>query len=150
MIEVSGIPYGLMGEMLEGGGNPWRGMLYGMTGRSPRVDNGPLWKLWDSFGMQHSEMIGYWVKDNPVKTNSEKTLATIYRHTGEKTLISLATWEDTDAKVTLSVDWAALGLDPSKVTLYAPEIENFQQEGNWKPGDEIVVPKGKGLLIIAK
>ena len=150
LIEVSGIPYGLMGEMLEGGGNPWRGMLYGMTGRSPRVDNGPLWKLWDSFGMQHSEMIGYWVKDNPVKTNSEKTLATIYRHTGEKTLISLATWEDTDAKVTLSVDWAALGLDPSKVTLYAPEIENFQQEGNWKPGDEIVVPKGKGLLIIAK
>ena len=150
LIEVSGIPYGLMGEMLEGGGNPWRGMLYGMTGRSPRVDNGPLWKLWDSFGMQHSEMIGYWVKDNPVKTNSEKTLATIYRHTGEKTLISLATWEDTDAKVTLSVYWAALGLDPSKVTLYAPEIENFQQEGNWKPGDEIVVPKGKGLLIIAK
>ena len=150
LIEVSGIPYGLMGEMLEGGGNPWRGMLYGMTGRSPRVDNGPLWKLWDSFGMQHSEMIGYWVKDNPVKTNSEQTLATIYRHTGEKTLISLATWEDTDAKVTLSVDWAALGLDPSKVTLYAPEIENFQQEGNWKPGDEIVVPKGKGLLIIAK
>ena len=150
LIEVSGIPYGLMGEMLEGGGNPWRGMLYGMTGRSPRVDNGPLWKLWDSFGMQHSEMIGYWVKDNPVKTNSEKTLATIYRHTGEKTLISLATWEDTDAKVTLSVDWAALGLDPSKVTLYALEIENFQQEGNWKPGDEIVVPKGKGLLIIAK
>lgn len=34
LIEVSGIPYGLMGEMLEGGGNPWRGMLYGMTGRS--------------------------------------------------------------------------------------------------------------------
>lgn len=150
LIEVSGIPYGLMGEMLEGGGNPWRGMLYGMTGRSPRVDNGPLWKLWDSFGMQHSEMIGYWVKDNPVKTNSEKTLATIYRHAGEKTLISLATWEDTDAKVTLSVDWTTLGLDPSKVTLYAPEIENFQPEGNWKPGDEIVVPKGKGLLIIAK
>ncbi len=86
LIEVSGIPYGLMGEMLEGGGNPWRGMLYGMTGRSPRVDNGPLWKLWDSFGMQHSEMIGYWVKDNPVKTNSEKTLATIYRHTGEKNI----------------------------------------------------------------
>ena len=148
--EVSGIPYGLMGEMLEGGGNPWRGMLYGMTGRSPRVDNGPLWKLWDSFGMQNSEMIGYWVKDNPVKTGSEKTLATVYSHMGDKALISLATWEDTDAKVKLSIDWAKLGLDPSKVTLHAPAIENFQQETTWKPGDEIVVPKGKGLLIIAK
>ncbi len=150
LIEVSGIPYGLMGEMLEGGGNPWRGMLFGMTGRSPRVDNGPLWKLWDSFGMQNSEMIGYWVKDNPVKTGSEKTLATIYRHMGSKTLISLATWEDADAKVKLSVDWGKLGLDPSKVTLHAPSIENFQQEGSWKPGDEIIVPKGKGLLIIAE
>ena len=150
LVEVSGIPYGLMGEMLEGGGNPWRGMLYGMTGRSPRVDNGPLWKLWDSFGMQNSEMIGYWVKDNPVKTGSEKTLATVYSHMGDKALISLATWEDTDAKVKLSIDWAKLGLDPSKVTLHAPAIENFQQEVTWKPGDEIVVPKGKGLLIIAK
>lgn len=150
LVEVSGIPYGLMGEMLEGGGNPWRGMLYGMTGRSPRVDNGPLWKLWDSFGMQNSEMIGYWVKDNPVKTGSEKTLATVYSHMGDKALISLATWEDTDAKVKLSIDWAKLGLDPSKVILHAPAIENFQQETTWKPGDEIVVPKGKGLLIIAK
>lgn len=150
LVEVSGIPYGLMGEMLEGGGNPWRGMLYGMTGRSPRVDNGPLWKLWDSFGMQNSKMIGYWVKDNPVKTGSEKTLATVYSHMGDKALISLATWEDTDAKVKLSIDWAKLGLDPSKVTLHAPAIENFQQETTWKPGDEIVVPKGKGLLIIAK
>ena len=150
LVEVSGIPYGLMGEMLEGGGNPWRGMLYGMTGRSPRVDNGPLWKLWDSFGMQNSEMIGYWVKDNPVKTGSEKTLATVYSHMGDKALISLATWEDTDAKVKLSIDWAKLGLDPSKVTLHAPAIENFQQETTWKPGDEIVVPKGKGLLSIAK
>lgn len=150
LVEVSGIPYGLMGEMLEGGGNPWRGMLYGMTGRSPRVDNRPLWKLWDSFGMQNSEMIGYWVKDNPVKTGSEKTLATVYSHMGDKALISLATWEDTDAKVKLSIDWAKLGLDPSKVTLHAPAIENFQQETTWKPGDEIVVPKGKGLLIIAK
>ena len=150
LVEVSGIPYGLMGEMLEGGGNPWRGMLYGMTGRSPRVDNGPLWKLWDSFGMQNSEMIGYWVKDNPVKTGSEKTLATVYSHMGDKALISLATWEDTDAKVKLSIDWAKLGLDPSKVTLHAPAIENFQQETTWKPSVEIVVPKGKGLLIIAK
>ena len=150
LVEVSGIPYGLMGEMLEGGGNPWRGMLYGMTGRSPGVKNGPLWKLWDSFGMAGSEMIGYWVKDNPVKTGSDKTLATIYRRKGERTLISLATWEESDAKVNLDVDWRALGLDPAKVKLHAPEIADFQSEATWKPGDPITVPKGKGLLIIAE
>ncbi|MEG1544442.1 MAG: DUF6067 family protein, partial [Tannerellaceae bacterium] len=151
LIEVSGIPYGLMGEMLWEGGNRWRGMLYGITGRSPgESDNRPLWQLWDNFGMQESEMIGYWVKDNPVQTHSEKTLATIYRHTGKKTLISLATWEEADANVTLSIDWNKLGLDPAKVTLHAPAIENFQTEANWKPGEVITVPKGKGLLIIAE
>lgn len=152
MVEVSGIPYGVMGEMLWEGGNKWRGMLYGITPRGPgyNVDNRPLWKLWDTFGMEHSEMIGYWVKDNPVKTHREKTLATIYRHTGKKTLISLATWEDADATVTLAIDWAALGLDPAKATLHAPAIEGFQTEASWKPGDPVTVPTGKGLLIIVE
>jgi hypothetical protein len=35
LTEVSGIPFGLMGEMLQDGGNPWRGMIYGMTNRMP-------------------------------------------------------------------------------------------------------------------
>lgn len=150
MVEVSGIPYGLMGEMLWEGGNKWRGMLYGMTGRNPGygVDNRPLWKFWDEFGIKGSEMIGYWVKDNPVKTGREKTLATIYRKTGTKTLVSLATWEDHDVDVTLQIDWAKLGLDPAKVSLHAPAIENFQPEKTWKPGDTVTVPKGKGWLIV--
>lgn len=150
MVEVSGIPYGLMGEMLWEGGNKWRGMLYGMTGRNPGygVDNRPLWKFWDEFGMKGSEMIGYWVKDNPVKTGREKTLATIYRKTGTKTLVSLATWEDHDVDVTLQIDWAKLGLDPAKVSLHASAIENFQPEKTWKPGDTVTVPKGKGWLIV--
>lgn len=152
MVEVSGIPYGVMGEMLWEGGNKWRGMLYGITPRGPGydVDNRPLWKLWDEFGMEDSEMIGYWVKDNPVKTHREKTLATIYRHAGKKTLISLATWEDTDVTVALSVDWKALGLDPARVTLHAPAIAGFQEEASWKPGEPITVPTGKGLLIVAE
>ena len=52
LTEVSGIPFGLMGEMLQGGGNPWRGMVYGMTNRMPWSDNAdprPIWKAWDAF-----------------------------------------------------------------------------------------------------
>ncbi len=152
MVEVSGLPYGLMGEMLWEGGNKWRGMLYGMTGRNPGygVDNRPLWNFWDRFGMKDSEMIGYWVSDNPVKTGKDKTLATIYRHKGRKTLISLATWEEQDAAVQLSIDWNALGLDARKVTLHAPAIENFQEEKTWRPDETIVVPKGKGWLIVVE
>ncbi len=153
MIEVSGIPYGLMGEMLWDGGNRWRGMLYGMTARNPwlDVDNRPIWKFWDQFGMKDSEMIGYWVSDNPVQTGTDKTLATIYRHAnGKKVLISLATWEDGEAAVSLSIDWDKLGLDPNKVTLHAPDIEDFQTDQTWKPGDTITVPQGKGLLIVVE
>jgi len=35
LVETSGIPFGLMGEMLQDGGNPWRGLLYGMTNHFP-------------------------------------------------------------------------------------------------------------------
>ena len=153
MVEVSGIPWGTMGEMLQNGGNKWRGMLYGMTARMPwskDVDNRPLWQLWDDFGIEDSEMIGYWVKDNPVKTGKEKTLATVYRKKGEKALVSLATWNDTDDVVDLSIDWDALGLDPKKVKLHAPALDLFQDEASWKVGEPITVPKGKGLLILVE
>ncbi|MHA1452574.1 MAG: glycoside hydrolase domain-containing protein, partial [Promethearchaeota archaeon] len=36
-VEVSGIPFGLMGEMLQGGGNRWLGMVYGMSTRLPWI-----------------------------------------------------------------------------------------------------------------
>lgn len=151
LIEVSGIPYGLMGEMLQDGGNPWRGMLFGMTQRAPwSGDPRAVWKIWDDFGILDSEMIGYWVKDNPVKTGHEKTPATVYVRKGEKALIAVATWEDADTPVTLAIDWEALGLNQETVTLHAPAMENFQQEATYKPGDTLTIPKGKGLLLIAE
>lgn len=149
LTEISGIPYGLMGEMLWKGGNRWRGMLYGMTARSPwSGDNTAIWNFWNEFGMKDSHMIGYWVTKNPVKTASNKTLATVYIHPKEKTLIALATWEDHDAKVKLTIDCKRLGLDPAHVRLHAPAIEDYQTEQYWKLGDTITVPQGKGLLIV--
>jgi len=53
LVELSGLPFGLYGEML-GVGNPWRGMVYGMSNRLPYGGGDPrgLWKVWDSFGIQ--------------------------------------------------------------------------------------------------
>lgn len=150
LVEVSGLPYGLTGEMLQDGGNKWRGMLYGMTARSPRVDNGPLWRFWDEFGLGGSEMIGYWVPSCPVKTHSGNTLATVYRHMGEKSLIALATWENTDVQIDLDIDWDALGLDPEEARICAPAIQDYQEERSWKPGETVTVPAGKGLLIVVE
>lgn len=150
MIEVAGIPYGVMGEMLQDGGNAWRGMLFGMTGRAPKVNLTPLWKVWDDFEIEKSDMIGYWVSNNPIKTNSHDTYATAYIQKGKQTMISIATWAENDDLVNLDINWDLLGLDPSEVELHAPEITDFQPKKLWSPSEAIVVPKGKGYLIIVR
>jgi hypothetical protein len=152
LTEVSGIPFGLMGEMLQGGGNPWRGMIYGMTNRMPWSDNAdprPIWKVWDNFGMQGTKMIGYWVENNPVKTNNPEVLATIYKK-DHSALISIASWAKDDVTIKLQIDWKALGIDPAKATITAPEIKNFQQGASFNDGQEIKVEMGKGWLLIVK
>ena len=150
MVEVSGIPFGLMGEMLEKGGNKWRGMLYGMTNRMPYDGNDPshIWKVWDLFGMEKSEMIGYWVEKCPVKTNNANVLATVYKKK-EGALITLASWATEDVKVKLTVDWKSLGLTP-KDTFEVPVVSGFQSGLTIKAGEEFIVPKGQGLMILIK
>jgi len=152
LTEVSGIPFGLMGEMLQGGGNPWRGMVYGMTNRMPWSDNAdprPIWKVWDDFGMQGTKMIGYWVEDNPVKTDNPDVLATIYKK-DKAVLVSIASWAKDDVQVKLLVNWKALGINPAKAAITAPDVKNFQPAASFKPGQEISVGKGKGWLLVIR
>jgi len=152
LTEVSGIPFGLMGEMLQDGGNKWRGMVYGMTNRMPWSDGAdprPIWKVWDDFGIKGTKMIGYWVDDNPVKTDHDKVLATIYKKDGA-VLVSIASWEDADTDIQLKIDWKELGIDPSKATITAPEIRTFQHTKTFGLNDKIPVEKAKGWLLIIK
>jgi hypothetical protein len=149
LVEIAGIPYGLFGEMLQGGGNPWRGMLFGMTSRlgwggDPR----PLWKLWDEFGIQEAKMSGFWDANCPVKTGRKDVLATAYVKQG-KMLISLASWATNAVKTRLEINSAALGLDPAKLWLNAPPIKGFQREACFMPGAAIPVTAGRGWLLLA-
>jgi len=150
LIEMSGIPYGLMGEMLQNGGNRWRGMIYGMTCRMPYDGNdpSPVWKVWDDFRIQDSDMIGYWSPRCPVKTGNKDVMATAYVQPGRKTLVSIASWAASDLDVRLSIDWSALGIDPKQAILSAPEVKDFQPAARFDPSGPIPVPKGKGWLLI--
>jgi hypothetical protein len=148
LIEISGIPFGLYSEMLQNNGNLWRGMIYGMTNRlgwggDPRA----IWKVWDDFGIQDAQMIGYWESDCPVKTNNKDVLATVYRKEG-KSLISIASWAKEPVTCKLEIDWKALGLDGNKAILSAPEIKDFQPSTTFKPSDSIPVEPGRGWLLI--
>jgi len=147
LTEISGIPFGLMGEMLQDNGNPWRGMIFGMTNRLPHSgDPRPLWRLWDQFGMQQSRMIGFWVPTVPVKTGNPSVLATVYQADG-RALVAVASWAKDPAEVKLSIDWKALGIDPAGATITAPAIADFQDAASFKPGQPIPVQPGRGWLL---
>ncbi|SDD23585.1 glycoside hydrolase domain-containing protein [Niabella drilacis] len=150
LTEVSGIPFGLMGEMLQDGGNAWRGMVYGMTCRIPWTENADptgIWKLWDDFGMQGSKMIGYWVSNSPVKTDQAAVKATVYKRNG-KALVSIASWAETDTDVLLKINWEQLGIDPAKATITAPAVKKFQDARSFKVGEKIPVARNRGWLLL--
>lgn len=149
LVEISGIPFGLFGEMLQNGGNPWRGMLYGMTGRYGvgNYDWQQIWKLWDQFGIQEAKMIGYWAKECPVKTNNKDVLATVYAKQ-KSALISVASWAKEPVRIKLEVNWDALEIDPRKAELSAPAIPGFQEAQKLQWSNDIPVEPNKGWLLL--
>ena len=149
LVSMSGIPYGVMSEMLQGGGNVWRGMLFGETCRLGwSGDPRSMWKFWDQFGMNGTEMIGWWDQGCPVKTNSKDVLATVYRKSG-KTLIAIANWSNESKTIQLQIDWKALGMNPKSTHVSSPQIDGFQSGKEWNSlsGE---VPGAKGWLIVAE
>ena len=148
LTEMSGIPFGLMGEMLQDGGNPWRGMVFGMTARLPWAgDPRPLWRAWDDFGITDSRMIGWWVRGRPVRTGRDDVLATTYLRPG-KAMVALASWARDTVAVAPTIDWRALGIDPTRAVIRAPAIERFQPAATFAPGQPIPVLPGKGWLLV--
>jgi len=83
------------------------------------------------------------------QTSEPQVLATVYRQKG-KAMVALASWSDQLENCHLLIDWKKLGLDPQKVTIEAPAIENFQPARTFKPGEEIPVEPGQGWLLIFK
>ncbi len=147
LTEICGIPYGVMGEMLQGGGNPWRGMLYGMTTRLGwSGDPRPLWRFFDAFGIQETAMVGYWDPACPVKTDCPDVLATVYKG-GSKALIAIASWSKTPRPVRLQFDTTALGFEPGDASLVATPIRGFQEARTFERSTPIPVAPGKGWLL---
>ncbi len=148
LIEVSGIPFGLTGQMLNNAGNPWRGMLYGITNRPGWAGNpAELWKFWDRTAIQKKTMVGYWDARSPVRTGNDLVRATVYKGKGES-IIAVAGWGPRDQQVSLAIDWEALGLDPNRCTANIPGIPGFQEECAAVSLDDLRIPAGKGYLII--
>ncbi len=155
LVSISCIPMGFMSDMLQLGGNPWRGIIYGITTRygwtTDRVFCDPtnIWKIWDSFGIADSKMIGYW-EDKPVVTTSNKeVLATAYLK-DKKMLVSIASWAKEITDVKLIIDFNRAGLNSDRIKITAPEIKNFQEGREFKLNEPIPVEPAKGWLLIVE
>lgn len=150
LIEVSGIPFGLPGQMLEGGGNPWRGMVYGITNRAGWTKNSPehLWKFFDEYRFSEKEMIGYWEKECPVICSNPDVKASLFKGENEM-IIAVANWTGQEEAVSIHIDWKKTGIHPEKASIVIPEIKDFQEEQT-PVLDKIVIPGKKGYLIVIK
>jgi hypothetical protein len=152
LVEVSGIPFGLMGDMLHRGGNRWLGMLFGMTVRHPWMTDGiicdprPIWKIWDEFQIQDSRMIGFWEDSLAATTDDADVKVTAYVKR-DSTLLSIGNFSDSPKTVSLNINFKKLGLDKENVRLYAPAIQDFQQENSWSYGDKISINGRNGWII---
>ena len=108
LVEVSGLPFGLPGNLMcdsgYKGAAPWRGMLYGTMGRHcTYADNDGfgkvlarpdrLWALLDVLKVDNASMVGYWEQTTPVRVQGcTDVRATSYVRHGHLTLIALASW----------------------------------------------------------
>lgn len=150
LIEVAGIPFGLPGQMLQNHGNPWRGMVYGITNRLGfSGDPTAIWRFWDTYRIQEMEMIGYWDKENPITVDNEMVKATLYKGC-TVSIISIAGWSKADQVCNVEIDWKKLGYNPSDYTYYLPAIKDFQKEQELKTLSHLTIPEGKGFLIVLK
>lgn len=154
LVEVSGIPFGLMGDMMREG-NLWRGMLYGMTTRFRCADPSALWRLWDSFGIANATMAGYWEARPPVSSDHADVRVTTYARHGLAALVAVASWHPLPLSVALAFDWAALGLDGSHVRLTLPDVGHGQALARPQLTDggataRLDIAEGHGALLLVE
>ncbi len=110
LAEVSGIPYGLTGQMLQDGGDFYIGMLYGMNNRYGwgYTNAIQLYRLWDDFGISDSRMLGYWHSKNPIKTDNKNVLVTAYVKK-DSALVCAYNFADKAQSFSFDIDFDLLG-----------------------------------------
>lgn len=126
-------------------------MVYGATGRHSysQFSPAPVWALWKQFGIEEARMVGYWDDSCPVRTSSEEVKATAYVKPGS-VLVAVGNFGDSEALCRLSFDWKALGLDPSRVSMELPAVENFQEARSLTPGEALRIAPKEGCLLWLK
>lgn len=150
LTEVSGLPYGNTSQMLEGGGNPYVGMLYAMNNRYGwGVYNADrIYRIWDAFGIQQAQMLGYWHSKCPIRTDHPEVLVTVYQK--PDALLAVAyNFSEKAQSFHYEIDLERLPFRPGRkepVRLYAKEWRKIKRATNL--GGENILPKRDGVMFL--
>ena len=147
-VTFSGIPFGQMSEMLQGGGNRWLGAVYGTTRRCymdfSAGNPSAIWKEWADFGIEDARMIGYWDESPLVRTDSPDVKATAFIR-GDKALVALGNFASEPRTVKLAIDGKWLG--SRKPQLVARPILGFQEGRTFDLDAPIPIPPKQGWML---
>ena len=147
-VTFSGIPFGQMSEMLQGGGNRWLGAVYGTTRRCymdfSAGNPAAIWKAWADFGIENARMSGYWDEYAFAKTDSPDVKATAFIR-GDKALVILGNFAAEPRTVKLTVDGRWVGR--RRLQFVARPVPGFQEGRTFAVGEPIPVPAKRGWLL---
>ncbi len=166
LVESSGIPFGLMGDTLQFGGHPWKGLVFGMTNRLPWGDIGAdgdiatpkdprlYWPIFDERGLSGAQMYGWWDENPLVTLNTDKAKATLYWNKEEgKGMLAIASWANVPINVKIDIDWNRIGVNEQSLKAEIPKIDFFQEAENQFIdflSTSIPVQKGKVIYFSRK
>eukprot|EP00965_Chrysotila_dentata_P131258 4339156-Pleurochrysis_carterae.AAC.1 len=155
LAEVSGVPFGLQGQILGNNRDQWQGLVFGMTCRiypEPHTCNPrPLYAVFDDLGFKQPRMIGWWDAACPVRSPDERVRATLFLSATRVFAVAVASWADEPLSLSLTFDLealAVLGFTPAASTakLRARAISGFQPAGEWSLHQQFEIqPKGSGF-----
>lgn len=149
LVERSGIPFGLPGEML-GRGHPFRGLVYGMTDRLGWGGNpSALWSFFDETGLGDMEFAGWWDDGCPVAVaGAPEVKAGVWKGANGAAVLVLANFSQEEKTVTVSFDAARLGFDGKKAPWRRPAIDRVQ-EADPAPDfrSPVILPGGGGFIL---
>lgn len=151
LTEIAGIPFGVPGQMLQDDGNPWRGMVYGITNRAGWGKTMPdaIWKFWDETGLAKMTMMGYWEKHHLVSVDNPAIRVTLFKG-DTSSVLALGNFSGQDQDCSLGIDYTRLETGASSVVFDIPRIENYQEEQKDISPRHIHIPAGKGFLIVMR
>ena len=144
LTEISGMPFGVMSEMMDAG-NPWKGLLFGMTSRLGWVgelSNGDPRNIWELIGktkLVKSELIGWWDRRNPVLLSDDRLRATVYKK-GKKLFVAIANFSDDQVETSIKLK------NRNFTQMKAHYIRDLQDERIIYPDTISIAPRG-GLFV---